>query len=240
MATYHEDGNRDFRRYIESGVPMTGIMGANLLYMSQMGKMGGVNQGLASALAKDAMTKDPRLTINNVDVNKAFSKMGFKAPFDLSAFGAAYHPRSNTVNAPKGNYGFLAHELGHAEQYKNPLYRKTLAPFSAAGRIAAQFGVLAPILTDNEQEARRNSIVAGAMQVPTLIEEIDASRRGSNILKKQMASKPAVLGTKTSKLGQALMRLRPFVGLPTYAMAAMTPYLIYQYMKNRGLYEGEY
>lgn len=186
MATYYPDGNRDFRRYMESGVPGLGIAGANLLYMSQMGKMAGNNRGLASALAKEAKRIDPRLKINYVDANDMFRAAGIKPPFDMSAFGASYHPKSHTVNSPKSNYGFLAHELGHAEQYRSPLYRKTLAPLSSVGRMAGSLGLLAPILTDNEQEARRNSIIAGGLQVPTLIEEFDASRRGSRILNNQI------------------------------------------------------
>lgn len=240
MATYHPDGNRDFRRYMESAVPGTGILGANLLYMSQMGKMGGVNDNLASAIAKEAKRLDPRLKINNMNPNDLFRGSGVKPPFDMSPFGASYHPRTNTVNSPKGNYGFLAHELGHAEQYKNPLYRKTVAPLSKLGRIAGGFGALAPIFTDNEQEAKRNSIIAGAMQVPTLVEEIDASRRGSRILNNQIKNKPVAMGTKAGKLGQALMKMRPYVGVPTYALAAMTPYLLYKYYKSRGMYEGTY
>jgi len=240
MATYYPDGNRDFRRYMESFVPGLGIGGANLLYMTQMGKMAGKNKGLASALAREAKRIDPRLKINYSNPNNMFYAMGAKPPFDMSAFGAFYDSRNNMVNVPKGNYGFLAHELGHAEQYRNPLYRKTLAPLSSIGRVAGKYGLLAPIFTDNEQEAKRNALIAGGLQVPTLIEEVDASRRGSRILNDQIKNKPVAMGTKTSKLGQALTRLRPFVGLPTYALAAISPYLLYKYYKSRGMYEGTY
>ena len=131
--------------------------------------------------------------------------------------------------------------FGIPEQYKNPLYRKTIAPLSNVARRIAPFGVLAPILSDNEEDARKNSIAAGAMQIPTLIEEIDASRRGSNILSQHMLNKPALQGAKgTSRMAQALTKLRPFAGVPSYLFAAAAPYLMYKYMKGRELYEGEY
>ena len=240
-TTYHPEGNRDFRRWFESGVPSTGIIGSNLLYMTQMGKMGGYDKNIASALTREAMAADPRLKVNRISgMNQAFRNFGIKPPFDLNMMGASYNPTTNTVNVPKTGYGITAHELGHAEQYKNPLYRKTIAPLSRIGRAAGQLGVLAPILTDNEQEARRNSLIASAMQVPTLIEEVDASRRGSRLLTKELMKKPVAAGNQASKVASTLMKLRPFVGVPTYLLTAMAPYLIYKYMKGRGLYEGEY
>lgn len=239
-TTYHPEGNRDFRRYVETIVPHMGLLGASVAYGSQMGKIGGINSGIATNLMKDSIAKDPRLKINVLNVDKAFRNIGFKAPFDMNPFYASYNPKSHTVNTPSKNYGILAHELGHAEQYKNPLYRKTIAPLSAVGRVAQKLGVLAPIFTDNEEEARRNSLIASAMQVPTLIEEFDASRRGSKILKESM-SKPALTKASSSgKLARMLTSLRPFAGMPTYALGAAAPYLIYKYLKGRGLYEGEY
>jgi len=240
-TTYHPEGNRDFRRWLESGIPNTGIMLGGLGYASQMGRIGGQNKSLATALMNEAIQKDPRLKINNISINKVFQNVGIKPPIDMDVFGASYNPKTHTVNAPRSNYGILAHELGHAEQYKNPLYRKTIAPLSKVGRVASQFGMLAPIFTDNEQEARRNAKIAGVMQIPTLVEEIDASKRGSRILSKNMAKKPAIKGAKSGgTLARAMMKLRPFAGVPTYALGAIAPYLIYKYMKGRGLYEGEY
>ena len=241
MATeYHPEGNRDFRRWMEAGVPQTALAGGSLLYMSQLGNLGGNDRGLASALAKDSMRRDPRLKINSPNLKNMFGSIGINMPFDIDPLGSNYQPRTHTVNAPKSNYGILAHELGHAEQYKSPLYKKTLGRMSGIGRRVAPFGVLAPILTDNEQEAKRNSLIASGLQVPTLIEEIDASRRGSNILGKTIANNPTNTAVKGGKLAQALTRLRPFAGVPTYALAAAAPYLLYKYMKGRGLYEGEY
>jgi hypothetical protein len=237
---YHPEGNRDFRRYVETTVPQMGLLGASVAYGSQMGKIGGLDRGIAESLMRDSMAKDPRLKINVLNIDKAFRNIGFKAPFDINPFYASYDPKRHIVNTAPKNYGLLAHELGHAEQYKSPLYRKTIAPLSAVGRVAQKLGVLAPIFTDNEEEARRNSLIAGGLQVPTLIEEFDSSRRGSKILKKSM-SKPAL--TKASsggKLARVLTALRPFGGMPTYALGAAAPYLIYRYLKGRGLYEGEY
>ena len=252
MATeYHPEGNRDFRRWIEGSIPQTALAGGSLLYMSQLGNIGGNDKGLASALARDSIRRDPRLKINNPNLKNMFGAMGINMPFDIDPLGSSYQPRTHTVNAPRSNYGILAHELGHAEQYKNPLYKKTLGRVSGIGRRVAPFGVLAPILTDNEQEAKRNSLIASGLQVPTLIEEIDASRRGSNILGKTIAKREKELKSvpyansanqakKGGKIAQALTRLRPFAGVPTYALAAAAPYLLYKYMKGRGLYEGEY
>tara|TARA_R100000742_G_C4241988_1_gene61522 strand:+ start:13 stop:771 length:759 start_codon:yes stop_codon:yes gene_type:complete len=250
-TTYHPDGNRDFRRYMESTIPGFGIVGSTVGYGLQMGKLGGQNKTLATALMNEAMRKDPRLKISNFSLNPLYKSLtGKNMPFDYDPFLASYNPKTHTVNAPRKNYGILAHELGHAEQYKNPLYRKTVAPLSKFGRIAGQFGALAPVFTDNEEEARRNAKIAGVMQIPTLVEEFDASRRGSRILSDQMAKnklKPAIAGKnairtakKVSPLVGAMSKLRPFVGMPTYLLTAAAPYLIYKYMKSRGLYEGEY
>ena len=49
-TTYHPEGNRDFRRWLESGIPNTGIMLGGLGYASQMGRIGGQNKSLATAL----------------------------------------------------------------------------------------------------------------------------------------------------------------------------------------------
>ena len=54
-------------------------------------------------------------------------------------------------------------------------------------------------------------------------------------------SKPALTKASSSgKLARMLTSLRPFAGMPTYALGAAAPYLIYKYLKGRGLYEGEY
>ena len=241
-TTYHPEGNRDFRRWMESGVPTTALMGAQALSMYGTNKfdLWGSNKNLASSLMNQSIQKDPRLKISNFTPRKSYYPR-FNIPKWTDTMWAHYNPKSHTVNVPRGNYGILAHELGHAEQYKNPLYKKTIAPLSRVGRMAGQLGGLAPILSDNEEDARRNSIVAGAMQVPTLIEEIDASRRGSNILNKHISKNPAFKSIKgTSRMAQALTRLRPFAGIPSYLLGAAAPYLVYKYMKNRGLYEGEY
>ena len=230
-ATYHPEGNRDFRRYIESTVPTAGVAGLNLLHISQMGRMGGIDRGLATALKKEAIALDPRLKFGKVS---GLNIAGHKLP-DVT--GSRYMPNSHTVYAPKSNYGVLAHEIGHSQQYRSPLYKKTLAPLSKLGRVSALLGPLAPVLTANESEARRNSLIASGMQVPTLVEELDASRRGSKMLKKSGALKKVKNMTKMQK---ALMMMRPFAGIPSYLLAAMTPYLIYKYSKSRGLYEGKY
>lgn len=236
-TTYHPEGNRDFRRWLESGVPNTGIMGGSALAMYGASRIGGSNKALATALMNESIGKDPRLKITNF----SFRNLGVNMPKWTDVFNAHYDPKTHTVNAPRSNYGVLAHELGHAEQYKNPLYRKTIAPLSTIGRAVGKYGILAPILTDNEQEARRNAKIAGVMQIPTLVEEIDASRRGSRILSKHTAKKPAIIGSKSGgALARAMMKIRPFAGIPSYLLAATAPYLIYKYMKGRGLYEGEY
>ena len=240
-TTYHPEGNRDFRRWIESGIPNAGIMGGSALTMYGASHIGGSNKGLATALMNESIKNDPRLKITNFSMRNLYKNMGVNIPKWTDTFSANYNPKTHTVNAPRSNYGILAHELGHAEQYKNPLYRKTIAPLSKVERIAGQFGVLAPILSDNEEDARRNSITAGAMQIPTLIEELDASRRGSRMLNRHMVNKPAIRSAKSGgALAKAMMKMRPFAGIPSYLLAAAAPYLIYKYMKGRGLYEGEY
>ena len=80
MSTeYHPEGNRDFRRYVETTVPHMGLLGGSVAYGSQMGKIGGLDRGIAESLMRDSMAKDPRLKINVLNIDKAFRNI-YKLP----------------------------------------------------------------------------------------------------------------------------------------------------------------
>ena len=234
----HGTGNRDFNRYLSSAIPGTGYGMLNLAYFNQLKRMSN-----NSPLLNEIINQQVKKTKGLKSLHVKFPKTGmFKdMPKPLKDFlGLAmnrYNPKTNTV-FHSGKAGLAAHEFGHAQQYANPKYAKYAAPFTKLSRIAGRYGALAPIFTDDEQEARRNTMIASGLQLPMLAEEFDASRRGSKIMK--TTSGLAKYAGKASKLKNLLMLASPYAGLPTYILSAALPWLIYKYMKKRGKYGGEY
>ena len=236
-TTYYPDGNRDFRRWIEGTVPEVGLMGSSLLYMASLPKIGGHNPNLTNRLVRDSIAKDPRLKVNQFGGN--YNKNIF-SDF-MKARQSGYWEGAHKVQAPKGNYGIMAHELGHAEQYRNPTYKKVMGPLTKIGKKLAPLGFLGPMFLDKEEDAKKSAIAAGAMQAPVLYEEIDASRRGAKMIRKGMGGSKAISNVgKMGKFTKALQGIRAFAGVPSYMLAAAAPYLFYKYYKSRGLYEGDY
>ena len=83
MATYHPDGNRDFRRWLESGIPNAGVMGGGALAMYGASKFGGSNKALATALMNESIKKDPRLKFTHSSMSNLYRNMGIQMPEKL-------------------------------------------------------------------------------------------------------------------------------------------------------------
>lgn len=227
---YHEDGNKDLSRAVQSLVPSTQI---GLLQLANLGLLphisGSSDNNKIVNLLERALKNDKSL------------KFGLSTPKDskLGKYSIAqsnYNPLVNKVNLFSPTEGIAAHELGHAKQYSNPKYRKYMGKLAMGSRLvsSAGLGVLAPILTDNEQDAKISSSIASALGTPVLAEEIHASFKGSQMLSKQKGF------SKLSKIKKMAHLIKPFAGLPSYVLAAAAPYLVYKYMKKKGKYEGTY
>mgnify|MGYP004448424151 FL=1 len=234
----HGTGNRDFNRYFSAVIPGTGYGLLNMAYVSQLSKMSN-NSALLNEMIDQQVRKTKGLKALHFKLPKAeaFKDMpkAFKDILKLSM--NRYDPRTNTV-FHSGKAGLAAHEFGHAQQFANPKYAKYAYPITKLSRVAGALGAFAPIFTDDEKEARRNSMIASGLQLPMLAEEFDASRRGSKIMK--TTSGLVKHAGKASKLKNLLMLASPYAGLPTYILQAALPWLIYKYMKKRGKYGGEY
>ena len=109
----------------------------------------------------------------------------------------------------KGHQSVLAHEMGHAEQGR--AFRR----LAGLGKGVSGLGGLLALWSDHEDFARQAGIGGSLAMLPTLVNEFDASRRGSRLLK---------------QVGEASMlkRLKAFAGMPTYALGAMLPYGAYK------------
>tara|TARA_Y100000592_G_scaffold77105_1_gene120829 strand:+ start:258 stop:947 length:690 start_codon:yes stop_codon:yes gene_type:complete len=206
----------------------TGI-GGNLLNVLMQNRLSGYDESFTSELARNAKAQDPRLKINQ------YTSSG--NPFEDMTEGNmnAYNPRENRASFARGGYGFAAHELGHAEQYRNPTYRK-FKPVMMASRIATQVNPasLLAMLAPNEEVASTAANINLATSLPMIAEEIDASRRGARLIKNTKAF------GKMSRASKLLALARPFAGLPSYIIMGLLPYLQVQASKKAGDYEGTY
>ena len=206
----------------------TGTAG-NLLNVLFQNKLGGYDESFTSELYRDARARDPRLKVNK------YTSSG--NPFrDMSEGNMnQYDIRNNRVSFARGSYGFAAHELGHAEQYRNPRYRR-FAPVMIASRIATQVNPasLLAMLAPNEEVASTAANINLATSLPMIAEEIDASRRGARLIKNSKAF------GKMSRASKLLALARPFAGLPSYFILGLLPYLQVQASKKAGDYEGTY
>jgi hypothetical protein len=95
----------------------------------------------------------------------------------------------------------LAHELGHH------MGGKPLAYTAHYSRRLAPLGTLGALYSGDETTSRNSAMAGTASMIPTLVSEVDASRRGANLMKNMKLSG----------------RWRAFGGLPTYAAVAATP-----------------
>lgn len=227
---YHEDGNKDLSRAVQSLVPSAQV---GLLQLVNLGLLphisGSSDSNKIIDLLKQAKKNDKSLKFG-VSPSKD-SKLG-----KYSIGKSNYNPKINQVNLFSPTEGITAHELGHAKQYSNPKYRKYMGKLAMGSRLlsGSGLGILAPILSDNEQDAKKSSAIASAVGAPVLAEEIHASFKGSQMLSKQKGF------SKLTKAKKLIHLMKPFAGLPSYVLATVAPYLVYKYMKKKGKYEGTY
>lgn len=127
-----------------------------------------------------------------------------KGPLD-----AAYNSFTNTVGVSRDAHpGIFAHEAGHAKGTQNFMWSNILG--KNLGSLASLYALFG---TRDKSTADTAAMVSGGlMAAGTLPSEIDASRLGFSMLRK--------LPFKD--------RIKSFVGLPTYLLAALVPYLSVQ------------
>jgi hypothetical protein len=141
--------------------------------------------------------------------------LGFKNP--NSAMGLA-EDAGRTIGFPaKGHEAILAHEMGHARQSPAAL-RLGMGPLGLgmAGMSLAGW-------TDRKDRGKLYGALGSAALLPLLGMELDASWKGSKLLKQH--------GQKGF-----LRRLKSFGGVPTYAGMAALPYLMYKWKDWRDAY----
>jgi len=126
------------------------------------------------------------------------------------------HPAVGAVHIPKGYEapGLLAHEIGHGMGNKNLLslhgLSKKLTPFGAMGALLAQ----------DENNSKMIAAAGTAAAAPILYSELDASARGAKMLK---------------DMGHSFRgRAKAFIGVPTYAAFAASPFAAHYVKKYFG------
>lgn len=115
--------------------------------------------------------------------------------------------------------GVIAHEIGHLEQSKflrHPVVH-------GGGKAALTAGSILAPLSSNERHAKTAAIASAGLALPLLASEVDASVRGTRILRKA-----GVRGIKS---------LSPGIGLASYGAAAAAPYIAYRIKKSLGGYK---
>jgi hypothetical protein len=131
--------------------------------------------------------------------------------------------------------GLLAHEYGHSQSpfddpgLRGKVFRKSRRFGSMGHRLAT---LAAPLIDDDETS--RNVAAAGSLAYsPIMLEEIKASRRGHklmNNLHQQLLAE--------GKPGLSMRRrLGSYAGLPSYALAAGTPWItraVSRYLNKTG------
>jgi hypothetical protein len=160
--------------------------------------------------------------------------------------GPHYNPQTNRIGLPHkdvmtsnlrgsivgsrdgrhlSNMGVLAHEAGHARQPKwSMTARNASKPLSVLGHFMT-------LLSKDEDYGAAGAGLGALGMAPTLLNEADASYRGSKML-----SQAARLAGKPLSLGR---RLSPWLGFPTYALATASPFVVHGVKKQLGGYNPE-
>lgn len=142
--------------------------------------------------------------------------------------GAAYDPNFQQVHYnQRAGAGTVAHELGHAQQHVDGAMHKTphiLSRRYMNKKIPSLAALAVAYGSDNEALAGTAGLGNLAIAAPTLMNEIDASFKGSRLLKN--------LGIKG--------RLGAFVGLPSYMVSAGLPAYMYGARKQQGHFDPDY
>lgn len=156
-----------------------------------------------------------------------WKKMGLERVKDNwreEMFGPHFNPKNNTINVTKDNLGILAHETGHAKNHatlkkifgKPGVWAKHI--MSGAGKFGSFLGgagaSLAALGGADDDTVRNIGIAGTAVTLPQFAEEIVASARGANMLRKLKAPMKSRIGA--------------FAGLPAHLLsvaAPLTPWL---------------
>lgn len=136
---------------------------------------------------------------------------------------------NNSAYIPEGsNPGVVAHELGHI------LGPKWLGKLQLPGKIGGGLASISAIFRSDKDKAKRDSLIASGILGTTLLpSEIDASIRGYKVL----GSLDKTKGALRPQLLSRLSRMRSFAGLPTYALAAIAPFMSYKLREGFGSFE---
>lgn len=193
-----------------------------------------------------------------------FESLGLERPVEKPAprystttprpgMGPHYNPDTRQVYVPGGfgksedaRLGILAHELGHAEQFRksnptNSNYRSLFGGRTRArGRqVSAMLGQLGgslgPMFTDDSDTAGIQALVGSAMSAPQLANEAGASARGSRTLINY--AKENGLWKNKNALQKLKFAGRSWIGMPTYLLAAAAPLATYLGYKLVGGYD---
>lgn len=125
-----------------------------------------------------------------------------------------------STNAP-----ILAHELGHAEQFRKGGLARLLLKANPLGKLTMFLGGAGAMSSDKDT-ARTAAILGSLGGTVTLANEIDASRRGKRLLNETLKD-VGMSGKKFRRFGRGA-----FLGVPSYALAAASPTLVYQLSKK--------
>lgn len=155
-------------------------------------------------------------------MERIWKKMGLERMKGSAAedlHGPHFNPVFNTINATEDNLSILAHETGHAKNHatikkwlgKPGVWAKNIAYGSGKlGMLLGGAGASLAALGGADDDTVRNIGIAGtAATAPMLAEELAASARGANMLRKLKAPMKSRIGA--------------FVGLPTYLLGAASP-----------------
>lgn len=150
-----------------------------------------------------------------------------QAAVDFSPFG---RKRGIAYLSSKGHPGVHAHELGHILGPK--FFVGNIPVLTQLGGIGA--GLLSVFNTEDKEKAKRDAIISSALTGLThLPREIDASARGFSLLSKLQRRDPSNIALRLPS------RLKTFIGLPSYALATLAPYLSFKFRENAGVFDNK-
>jgi hypothetical protein len=145
-----------------------------------------------------------------------------------------YGTDTHTVGWPqkyrKPSRSILAHEFGHAAQGWNPFSERLLR----MGVLGGTAGSLGAVFSDDEKSARIAALLGTASSAPLVSSEIGASYRGSRLMKEVLKGEGKLPSSIFSK---SRLLSRPWLGVPTYALAATTPLHLYGLKRLFGGYK---
>jgi hypothetical protein len=136
---------------------------------------------------------------------------------------------------PDVHPGVAAHEAGHAlSDLKLPL-RKVRHAGHRLGSHGLPIATLLAALSGDPKWGRAAAIAGAASMAPTIVGELAASGIGSKLMHDTGSKLMRDTGSKLMRGTGLRGRLAPFIGVPSYLVAAATPWMAYKF---RGLLGG--